>query len=206
MNAVGDTSIEDQKKVIDALESSYARISANLQATPDQPFNVYLYSGWLRYAKATGNWGASGSAEGSGKLHLSASQPDGEKAEVVAVHEFVHSVTLKLLLSHTPQPLNVADFDRKFTKFPVWLWEAIAVYEANQFLHPNRLHFISKTSYPSLADLSNRKQGGKIYKVGYTVIEYILAEHGRDALVKLVLAYGDTNVLTGLCPSPTRCK
>jgi hypothetical protein len=194
MNAVGNVPAADQQKVLAALEAGYSRVSADLKATPEQPFNVYLYSSGLRYAWATGNWGASGSAEGPAKLHLMATQPDGEKPEVVAIHEFTHSVTLQLLLDHAPQPLDVADFDRKFEKFPVWLWEAIAVYEANQFHRPNRLNFISKTSYPSLADLNNRSSG-KIYKAGYTVIEYILADHGQDGLIKLILACGDTQVL-----------
>jgi hypothetical protein len=195
VNTVGNVSAGDQKKVLDALEAGYARVSTDLKTTPEQPFNAYLYASRLGYAWATGNWGASGSAEGPGKLHLMVSQPDGEKPEVVAVHEFAHSVTLKLLLDHAPQPLDVADFDRKFEMFPVWLWEAIAVYEANQFSHPRRLGFISKTSYPSLADLNNRTQGGKIYKAGYTLIECILADHGQDGLIKLILAYGDTKVL-----------
>ena len=195
MNAVGDVAADDQKKVLDALEASYARISTDLRTTPTQPFNIYFYSGRLAYVRATGNWGASGNAEGPDKLHLMPSSRDGGKAEVVAVHEFAHSVMLKLLLDHEPQPLNIADFDRKFEKFPIWLWEAIAVYEANQFVRPNRLPFISKTAHPSLAELSNRSQGGKIYKVGYTLIEYILADHGQDGLIKLILAYGDTKVL-----------
>lgn len=195
INTGGDVSADDQAKVLAALEGSYGRISAELKTTPEQPFNVYLYSSRLGYAWATGNWGASGSAAGPGKIHLMVTQPDGEKAEVVAVHEFAHSVTIKLLMDHAPQPLDVADFDRKFEKFPVWLWEAIAVYEANQLHHPKRLKFISTTTYPSLAELDNRSQGGKIYKAGYTVIEYILASHGQDGLIKLILAYGDTKVL-----------
>lgn len=195
MTVNGNVSVDDRKKVLAALETNYARISADLQTTPDQPFNVFLYSGRFAYARATGNWGASGNAEGTGKLHLMPISRDGDKAEIVAVHEFAHSVTLKLLLNHEPQPVDSAQFDRKFEKFPIWLWEAIAVYEADQFVRPKSLRFISPTAYPSLAELNNRSQGGKIYKVGYTIIEYILAEHGRDGLLKLIVAYGDTNVL-----------
>jgi hypothetical protein len=195
LQVVGEVPVEEQRKVLQALEANYARVGADLKTTPDWPFNIFFYSGRLAYARATGNWGASGNAEGPAKLHLMPSSRDGDKAEVVAVHEFAHSVTLRLLLNQEPLPLDTAKFDRKFEKFPVWLWEAIAVYEARQFVPPKGLRFISRNSYPSLAELNNRSQGGKIYKIGFTVVEYILAEYGQDGLIKLILAYGDTGVL-----------
>lgn len=195
MNAKGDVTPGEQKKVLDGLEAHYARIAADLKTTPAQPFNVYFYDSRWAYAKATGNWGASGSVEGTSKLHLMPTSRSGGKAEAVAVHEFAHAVMLKLLVDNEPQPLNASNFDRKFAKFPLWLWEGIATYEAKEFINPKRLPDITRDGYPSLDELSNRSNGGKIYKVGYTIIEYLLAEHGQDGLIKLVLAWGDLSVL-----------
>jgi len=53
----------------------------------------------------------------------------------VAIHEFAHTVTLKILFDHEPQPINSKNFDKKFSTFPIWLLEAISVYEAKQFVY-----------------------------------------------------------------------
>src|SRR5258706_6306126 len=108
----------------------------------------------------------------------------------VAVHEFAHTVTLKLLIDYEAQPLDSKAFDKKFATFPTWLWEAISVYEAEQLIDPKALPFLNNGSYPSLSELNDRSKGGKIYKVGYSVIEYILYEYGRDKLIELVKNYG----------------
>lgn len=192
-NANGDATAE--KRIADALEANYSRISADLRTAPAQPFHVFAYTSWWQYARSTGNWGASGSIEGINKLHLLMESRDGDKAETVAVHEFSHAVVLKLLADREQQPINESNFERKFKKFPIWLWEAIAVYEAEQFTQPKSLNFISKNSYPNLDELSERTRGSKIYKVGYTIIEYILAEYGQDGLINLIAAYGDVNAL-----------
>jgi hypothetical protein len=194
VTTVGDIAAADKEKIVAALETHYARISTNLQTTPAQPFEVFIYETRRGYTRATGNGGASGSIEGAGKLHMLQQSRSGDKAETIAVHEFAHAITLKLLTDHEPQPLDVVKFDRKFKKFPVWLWEAIAVYEAQQFTHPKKLSFITKTSCPSLDQLSNRSKG-EIYKVGYCIIEFILSKYGQDGLITLILAYGDVVAL-----------
>ncbi len=194
VKTVGDVAAADKKKIVDALEAHYVQISTNLQTTPAQPFEVFIYETRAGYTRATGNWGASGSIEGIAKLHQLQKSRTGDKAETVAVHEFAHAVTLKLLTDHEPKPLDAAKFDKKFKNFPVWLWESIAVYEAHQFTHPQKLPFITKTSYPSLDELSDRSKG-EIYKAGYTVVEYILSKYGREGLITLILAYGDVTAL-----------
>ena len=195
VRAVGDIAAIDQQTIVDALDANYARISADLQTTPAQPFQVFIYAKREEYTRATGNGNASGSIEGAGKLHLLQKSRTGDRAETVAVHEFAHAVTLKLLTDHEPQPLDAPKFDRKFKTFPIWLWEAIAAYEAHQFVQPKSLVFITKDSYPSLNELSDRSKGGKIYKIGYCIIEYILSQHGRDGLITLILTYGDLAAL-----------
>jgi hypothetical protein len=98
-----------------ALESNYLRIGDDLKTTPSNNIETNIYAQRWRYIKATGNWGGSGNIEGISKLHF-VEQAWGESdSKKVAVHEFAHTVTLKLLLDNEAQPINPEDFDKKFS-------------------------------------------------------------------------------------------
>jgi hypothetical protein len=174
-----------------ALESNYQRIGNDLKTLPSDNIETNIYAQRWRYIKATNNWGGSGNIEGISKLHF-VEQAWGETdSKKVAVHEFAHTVTLKLLLDHETQPLNTAEFDNKFSTFPTWLWEAISTYEAQQFVNPKTLPYFSNGQYPGIAELNNRMKGGKIYSCGFTIIEYILYKYGQDQFINLIKNYGD---------------
>ena len=172
------------------LENNYWRVGNDLKTNPSENIEVNVYAQRWRYVKATGNWSASGNIEGISKLHFVGQAWGETDSKKVAVHEFAHTVTLKLLIDNEAQPLDSKAFDKKFATFPTWLWEAISVYEAEQLIDPKALPFLNNGSYPSLSELNDRSKGGKIYKVGYSVIEYILYEYGRDKLIELVKNYG----------------
>src|ERR1700710_1579702 len=90
----------------DVLESNYLRIGDDLKTTPADNIETNIYAQRWRYIKATGNWSASGNIEGISKLHF-VEQAWGETdSKKVAVHEFAHTVTLKLLLDNETQPVN----------------------------------------------------------------------------------------------------
>jgi len=175
----------------DALENNYQRVGNDLKTTPADNIETNIYAQRWRYIKATKNWGGSGNIEGISKLHF-VEQAWGETdSKKVAVHEFAHTVTLKLLLDHESQPLNPKNFDNKFSRFPVWLWEGISVYEAQQFIDPKTLSFLNNGQHPNITELNNRLKGGKIYSCGFTIIEYILFKYGQDDLIRLIENYGD---------------
>ena len=115
-------------------------------------------------------------------------EEDGKK---VAIHEFAHTVTLKLLLDNESKSIQSKAFDQKFSGFPTWLWEAVSTYEADQFIDPKTLAYMDNGHYPGLEELNKRLNGGKIYSCGYTIIEYILLKFGQDSLIKLIQNYGD---------------
>lgn len=187
-NSIDSVKVET---LAEALESNYSRIGNDLKTSPSNIIETNIYSKRWRYIKATGNWGASGSIEGISKLHF-IEQAWGEKdAQKVAIHEFSHTITLKLLLDQEIPPIDSQAFDQKFANFPVWLWESISVYEANQFIDPKTLPFLSNGQYPTIPELNNRLKGGKIYECGYTIIEYILDKYGQDKLIELIKSYGD---------------
>jgi len=179
----------------DALESNYLRIGNDLKTIPADNIETNIYAQRWRYVKATKNWGGSGNIEGISKLHF-VEQAWGETdSKKVAIHEFAHTVTLKLLLDHDPQPFNSKKFDKKFSTFPTWLWEGISVYEAQQFVDPKTLPYLNNGQYPTITELNNRIKGGKIYSCGYTIIEYILFKYGQENLIKLIENYGDIKTI-----------
>src|SRR5690349_21358823 len=178
-------------KLANALEENYLRIGNDLKTQPSVNIETNIYAQRWRYIKATGNWSASGNIEGISKLHF-VEQAWGESDnKKVAVHEFAHTVTLKLLLDNEAQPVNSKNFDKKFSTFPTWLWEAISVYEAKQFVDPKTLPYLNNGQYPDIAELNNRLKGEKIYSCGYTIIEYILLKYGQDNLIDLIKNYGN---------------
>ncbi len=184
----------DTTKIVelsDALENNYLRIGNDLKTTPADSIEINIYAQRWRYIKETKNWGGSGNIEGISKLHF-VEQAWGETdSKKVAVHELAHTVTLKLLLDMEPQPINSKDFDKKFSTFPIWLWEGISVYEAQQFVDPKTLPYLNHGQHPKLAELNTRLKGGKIYSCGFLIIEYILFKYGQDGLIKLIASYGN---------------
>nr|WP_299385313.1 hypothetical protein [Allomuricauda sp.] len=194
-SSIDSTSMVGLSKV---LEGSYLRVGNNLNTTPAELIEVNIYAQRWRYVQATGHWGASGSIEGIEKLHFMENAWLETEVSKIAVHEFVHTVVLKLLIDREPKPLDAKRFDEKFLTFPVWLWEGLSVYEAGQFYDPNTLAYFDNGSYPQISELNNRSAGQKIYTCGYTVIEYILETYGRDKLIELIASYGDLNKVLNL--------
>ena len=173
------------------MENNYQRIGKDLETTPADNVETNIYAKRWRYIKSTKNWGGSGNIEGISKLHFverAWGETDNKK---VAVHEFAHTVTLKLLLDHEQQPLNSKNFDKKFSTFPTWLWEGISVYEAQQFIDPKTLPYLQNGQHPYLTELNNRIKGGKIYSCGFTIIEYILFKYGQENFIRLIENYGN---------------
>lgn len=104
----------------------------------------------------------------------------------IALHEFVHLVTLHV--------------NPKFTNNPRWLWEAIAIYKSeNQWKYANKPQDISPY-FKSISENLNAdfNDNTDIYEVGYTVAEYIDKRWGNDALVELVKTNGDLNVVLNI--------
>jgi hypothetical protein len=173
------------------LEDNYSRIGNDLGTQPANPIEVNIYSNRLKYATSTGNWSASGNIEGVSKLHFMQQAWDEKDIGKIAIHEFAHTVTLKLLLDPESTPINSKKFDEKFAKFPTWLWEGVSVYEARQFVDPKTLPFLQNDRFPSLEELNNRSKGQKIYAVGYILIEYILEKYGHAKFLELITNYGN---------------
>jgi len=98
-------------------------------------------------------------------------------------HEFVHAMTLHM--------------NPRFANNPRWLWESVALYEANQNVDLTDADYLRKGPPPTLAELS-RLSDQRIYELGYTIGEFIVKRWGHAKLKALVLANGDTQGVLGV--------
>ena len=183
------------ESVSNALEAAYQPVARRLETPPAPRIRVNVYRHRWSYVRATGHWTASGNIEGVEMIHL---LYRGSATPQLAVHEFVHTVTLKFLLDREATPLDAEAFDRRFASFPVWLWEAVACYEADQKTDPQDFDSMRSGRFPDLAELSKRSAGGKIYAVGYTIVEFIESRWGHQATLRLIQSYGDTQEALGV--------
>jgi hypothetical protein len=106
-------------------------------------------------------------------------------APQTAVHEFVHIVTLNINAS--------------IANNPRWLWEAVAVYEAEEFNDPQTVSFMAPGDFPTIEELdAPYDHGGWIYQAGYVLIEYIVEAWGMDAVIALIESNGDIPSVLGV--------
>lgn len=106
----------------------------------------------------------------------SVSQEDSLTLIQNVTHEFTHCVHLNIDYS----PNN-----------PRWLWEGIAMFEADWFFDPQEIDIIKNKQFPPLATLNN----GQEYELGYAIIEAIKDIWGFDVVIDLIKKRGDTQVV-----------
>ena len=81
---------------------------------------------------------------------------------------------------------------------PLWLWESVAVFEAEEFVAPASVAGIASGNFPRLANIDRGASGVSIYDVGYTIAEYTVERWGYAGLRRLLVAHGDTAVALGV--------
>ena len=83
---------------------------------------------------------------------------------------------------------------------PRWLWEAVALYESNDFVNPNTLSYMVSGDYPTLDELNTdyNSSNHSIYQVGYVLLEYIVVTWGMDTVKDLIQNNGDLTDSLGL--------
>jgi hypothetical protein len=176
------------------LEDNYSRVTADLSARNLPIINVQFYSSQSALHQ-TLNFPNSpawlvGAATARDQIHMmSPNAPNLNRAFeemlTILVHEFTHCVSLHL----APQSANN----------PRWLWEGVALYEAGQFVHPNRLAYLVNGNPPTLAGLNaNWQTNAQIYEVGYLLVEYIVETWGKPQLANLINVLGDIQAVLGI--------
>ncbi len=198
----------DAQAVVSQLESNFGRILQDLQVPDHPPVQVYIHPTREAFIKTVGFY-SMGVIRGVDTLHLLKPSFLADllfPLEGIAVHEFAHAVTLNGLLREATRRgriENLADYLKLYEKdgkrfdqvYPRWLWESVAVYEANQ---RNRLvmNLTVKNGFPTLAQLN--EHNNLVHNLGYSVVEYILHTHGKEKLLELMNQDGDTEQVLGL--------
>jgi hypothetical protein len=99
-------------------------------------------------------------------------------AAQTAVHEFAHLVSMQINITI---PNN-----------PRWLWEAVAIYEAQEFVNPNTLSYMVSGNYPTINQLNSDFNSNRtIYRVGYILSEFIISQWGVDLFIELIRSNGN---------------
>ncbi len=169
------------------LESNYHRILADLQVKELPTIKVEIWGNNAQFLAAMEkNIGARFHATTGYIVNMGICLLYAGDVAQTAVHEFAHLITVQV--------------NHKIPNNPRWLWEAVALYEACDFVHPATLDYMRTGDYPTLVDL-NREfnlSDHKIYSVGYTLTEFIICKWGRPKLIDLIKQNGDIAAVLGI--------
>ncbi len=104
----------------------------------------------------------------------------------IALHEFCHAASLAL--------------NNRIGNNPRWLWEAVAIYEAREFVDPKTLSYLVSGNYPTIAELNSDFNTGvnKIYSVGYLLSEYIITNWDKDKYIGIIRSNGNIQETLGI--------
>ena len=105
---------------------------------------------------------------------------------MTAVHEFAHLVTMQV--------------NSTISNNPRWLWEAVALYENNEFVDPKLLSYMVSGNYPTLAELNTdyNVSNHSIYDVGYVLLEYVVLTWGMNTVIELIKNNGNLSNSLGM--------
>jgi len=99
-------------------------------------------------------------------------------AQREAVHEFTHVASLHV--------------NPDFANNPRWLWEAVAIYLAGEYVSPQQSGLFGDDRCPSLELLNSPfDRGGTIYSAGYLLGDFIDKTWGRETFLQLIKNNGD---------------
>lgn len=188
------------EEIAESLENNYDRIRAELKDPEHETIKVFLHGNQTDFNEKSGlTNSANGTSRGPKEFHVLWTNwfnrilPDNPKQ--TAVHEFTHCVQLNILIKQAlteNMSLDEVDFNKSFEKkfqenYPQWFWEAISIYQAGEF---NGLEVkYAKRNNPNLESLTKSNQ---IYRIGYTIVEYIVSTWGVEKLPELISTYCDT--------------
>lgn len=162
------------------LEANIHRIKSDLTVEDLPVITVGVWSDYDNFIQAmeddlgTAYYGATGYIFGMDEIRVFYS----EETPVIALHEISHLVSLHL--------------NNTLSNNPRWLWETVAVYEANQFYHPATLPWMVQGDYPTLEDLNESyTSSNPVYLVGFVLMEFTIETWGPESMIDLILSNGD---------------
>ena len=157
-------------EVADSLETNYGRIITTLHSQQLPTVSVHLYIDTISFREGIKRWvpnpsiWTTGITLGDSAIHIispNASNQDYKAMIKSIIHEFAHCVSRHI--------------NWTLVNNPRWLWEAIAIYEANQTSDPYQLSYLINQKPPTLKQL-NDWSDTTLYDVGYFIGEYLVSK------------------------------
>lgn len=176
-----------------SLERAYTRITAALGVSTTPRIRVFLYATReAMQAAVRSTVGelpafASGLVTGADAIHILSPNLTAVWAYDTGVRNVTHELAHCVSLVVNPRIANN----------PRWLWEAVAIFEADQFVDPRSLPYLAGGAAPTLENL-NGFDNTRIYDVGYVIAEFIVSRWGREGLIALIATNGNLAAVTGL--------
>jgi hypothetical protein len=157
-------------------ENSYPKITSHLQSGDLSVVNVHFYQNIADLTKVFPDFPVLvvGQATSISEIHMiSPNDPKQDYQTMIrnTKHEFAHCVSLKI--------------NGTINNNPRWLWEAVALYEANFPWDPRMLPYLVNQEPPSLTEL-NELSNPNLYEVGYFIAQFISETYGASALKSLI--------------------
>lgn len=168
-------------EIADSLENSYPKITSHLQSGELAVVNVRFYESISELRKVFPDfplW-AVGQATSVSEIHMiSPNNPNQDYHTMIrnVIHEFAHCVSMKI--------------NNTIGNNPRWLWESVAIYEANLPWDPKMLPYLVNQKPPSLKEL-NDFSNPSIYAVGYFIAQFIVETYGAKTLKTLIQNNGN---------------
>ena len=170
------------------LERNYARILSDLRVDSMPKITAKIWGDYNHFLEDMENdigiryTGATGYVFGMTEIRIYYNS----QASVTAVHEFAHLVSMQV--------------NSRIPNNPRWLWEAVALYETNEFVDPRTLPYMVSGNYPTLEELNSDYNSGNrsIYSVGYVLLEYIVETWGMDQIIELIQTNGNIPLSLGI--------
>jgi hypothetical protein len=169
------------KEIADSVEASYPKITSHLQSGDLSTVNVHFYRDITDLIKVFPDfpiW-ATGQATSVSEIHMvSPNDPKQDYQNMIRniKHEFAHCVSMKI--------------NSTIGNNPRWLWEAVALYEANFPWDPKMLPYLVNQNPPSIKEL-NEFSNPKVYEVGYFIAQFISETYGAPTLKSLIQNNGN---------------
>lgn len=178
--------------VLNKLNENYGRILSDLELTSLPKVNVQIWNDETHFQNdmkrdlGVNYWGATGYVYNLTTVRVL----NRNNLPQTVLHEFAHIVSLHV--------------NNRFGNNPRWLWEAVALYEAGDFVHPRNISYLAAGSFPTLEELNTDYNQGnqKIYAVGYLLSEYIVNTWGKSKFVQLIKT--NANITTTLGVTTTQ--
>lgn len=164
------------------LNDNYSRVLNDLEVSSMNKVSVKIWNNETNFLddmeQAIGQryQGASGWVYSSTDIRI---LYRGSYTSQIVLHEFCHAVSLVV--------------NNTIGNNPRWLWEAVAIYEAGEFVNPTTISYLVNGNFPTLAELNSdfNSGGNKIYSVGYLLSEFIITNWDKNHFVSLIKSNGN---------------